>query len=61
MAECEVYSYAPSDADANPLSSGALWSFNYFFVNRGLNRCAPSRWLRRLLLLLLLLLLHARA
>jgi hypothetical protein len=33
LKECLVYSYLP-DWDSDPLSAGALWSFNYFFVNR---------------------------
>lgn len=32
LKECSVYSYIP-DLDSDPLSTGTLWSFNYFFVN----------------------------
>ena len=32
LPECSVYSYIP-DLDEDPLSTGTLWSFNYFFVN----------------------------
>mmetsp|Transcript_52750 Transcript_52750/g.120213 ORF Transcript_52750/g.120213 Transcript_52750/m.120213 type:complete len:136 (+) Transcript_52750:54-461(+) len=36
--ECEVYSYTP-DMEDDPFSQfGSLWSFNYFFFNRGLKR-----------------------
>ncbi len=37
LSECEVYSYLP-DMDADPLSAGCLWSFNFFFLHRRLNR-----------------------
>lgn len=49
MKECDIYSYAPDDTsdeflsaligDEEPTSSiSALWSFNYFFVNKTLKR-----------------------
>lgn len=33
LSACEVYTYTPI-WDTDPLIVGALWSFNYFFVNR---------------------------
>ena len=35
--DCEVYSYLPDFSD-DPLSEGAIWSFNFFFVNKELKR-----------------------
>lgn len=45
LPRCEVFSYAPRpaggrDDDGDPLSEGALWSFNVFFLNRGKKRLA---------------------
>lgn len=49
LKECEIYSYSPADTsdeflsaltgdDEPSCSTGALWSFNYFFVNKTLKR-----------------------
>lgn len=49
LKECEIYSYVPDDSTDEFLSAltgdddlicstGALWSFNYFFVNKNLKR-----------------------
>lgn len=35
--ECEIYTYVP-DLNDDPLSDGAIWTFNYFFVNKELKR-----------------------
>eukprot|EP00128_Syssomonas_multiformis_P015281 Colp12_sorted_trinity150504_noHs@34386 len=36
--ECEIYTYIPA-LDADPYADeGSLWSFNYFFYNKKLNR-----------------------
>uniref|UniRef100_A0A804P9X8 Lipoyl-binding domain-containing protein n=1 Tax=Zea mays TaxID=4577 RepID=A0A804P9X8_MAIZE len=41
--ECDIYSYNP-DSDADPvLEKGAIWSFNYYFYNRKLNRVVSFR------------------
>ena len=37
LSNCEIYSLLP-DLDSDPLSEDALWSFNFFFLNRNLNR-----------------------
>jgi len=37
LSECEIYSYVPNMED-DPFSQGNLWTFNYFFFNRGLKR-----------------------
>ena len=35
--ECQIYSYLP-DVEADPLSEGTLWSFNYFLYNKTLKK-----------------------
>ncbi len=38
LADCAIFSYRP-DLASDPFGEdGALWSFNYFFYNRGLRR-----------------------
>eukprot|EP00499_Haloplacidia_sp_CaronLabIsolate_P015193 CAMPEP_0196780676 /NCGR_PEP_ID=MMETSP1104-20130614/8387_1 /TAXON_ID=33652 /ORGANISM="Cafeteria sp., Strain Caron Lab Isolate" /LENGTH=247 /DNA_ID=CAMNT_0042150891 /DNA_START=40 /DNA_END=783 /DNA_ORIENTATION=+ len=37
LRSCQVLSYIP-DMDKDPLSEGALWSFNYFFYNKDRKR-----------------------
>ena len=33
LSKCEIFSYTP-DANDDPFSDGALWSFNYFFFSK---------------------------
>jgi hypothetical protein len=35
--DCDIYSYIP-DMDADPFTDGNLWSFNYFFYNKSLQK-----------------------
>jgi len=35
--ECDVYTYVP-DLNDDPMSEGAIWTFNYFFVSKELKR-----------------------
>jgi hypothetical protein len=37
LRRCDVYSYM-TDNEGDPFSSGAIWSFNYFFFNREIKR-----------------------
>mmetsp|Transcript_46620 Transcript_46620/g.146161 ORF Transcript_46620/g.146161 Transcript_46620/m.146161 type:complete len:232 (-) Transcript_46620:106-801(-) len=39
LRECEIYSYV-ADMDEDALSYGKLWSVNYFFYNKKLNKLA---------------------
>ena len=35
LAQCdEIFSFCPDDDSDDPLSAGALWSFNYFLVSK---------------------------
>jgi len=49
LRQCQVYSYLPADGDPF-CGAGVLWSFNYFFYNKDLNRvlcfscAAVSKW-----------------
>eukprot|EP01137_Pigoraptor_chileana_P026953 Opistho-2@8938 len=36
--ECSIYSYIPDDDDNPYGEEGSIWSFNYFFYNKRLNR-----------------------
>lgn len=53
LRRCEVFSYVP-DNEEDPFSLGSIWSFNFFFLNRDLNRIcffsciAVSKYGRRL-------------
>lgn len=37
LKDCEIYSYIP-DMEEDPFSEGNLWTFNFFFFNKGLKR-----------------------